>query len=222
MAENEYTVYKHTAPNGKIYIGLTQNSVKTRWGKDGNGYKTSRHFMNAIKKYGWENIRHDIIATGLTQEEAQIAEKKLIKHYDLRNPDKGYNQQAGGSLGWKGMKHTEESKEKIRQSKLGEKNHMFGKKQTEEWLDMIRKVNSHPKSEETKRRMSIAQSNRSEETLRRLSEAQKKTPVMCIETGEIFPSMTLAARSVNTSPSNICNCIKGTKKTCRGFHWKYA
>jgi len=222
MREGNYTVYKHTAPNGKVYIGITCQSVKGRWGKEGNGYKNAGHFRNAIKKYGWENIRHDIIATGLTEEEASIAERKLIKRYDSRNPNKGYNELPGGNFGWRGMSHTEEAKEKIRQSKLGEKNPMYGKKQTAEWIEMIRRVNSHPKSEETIARMREAQSNRSDETRQRLSDAQKKTPIRCVETGEVFSSMTLAAKSVKASVSNLCNCVKGLKKTCNGFHWEYA
>lgn len=26
-----YTVYKHTSPNGKVYIGITKLSVERRW-----------------------------------------------------------------------------------------------------------------------------------------------------------------------------------------------
>jgi hypothetical protein len=34
-------------------------------------------------------------------------------------------------------------------------------------------------------------------------------------------SATDAARSLNTSQSNIWNCIKGKRKTAAGFIWKY-
>lgn len=43
-----YTVYKHTSPNGKVYIGITKLSVERRW-QEGKNYKTSSHFNNAIK-----------------------------------------------------------------------------------------------------------------------------------------------------------------------------
>ena len=49
--ERNYTVYKHTSPSGKIYIGMTCQKPKDRWGKDGNGYK-GQPFYNAIQKYG--------------------------------------------------------------------------------------------------------------------------------------------------------------------------
>ena len=49
-----------------------------------------------------------------------------------------------------------------------------------------------------------------------------RVAVMCVETQEVFSSIHEAARSVGASPSNICNCCKGKKKTTAGFHWQYA
>ena len=41
--QNNFCVYKHTCPNGKVYIGITcQNPIK-RW-KGGSGYKNNKHF----------------------------------------------------------------------------------------------------------------------------------------------------------------------------------
>lgn len=34
---NNYTVYKHTFPNGKIYIGITKQAPSKRW-RNGTGY----------------------------------------------------------------------------------------------------------------------------------------------------------------------------------------
>lgn len=218
--ENNYTVYKHTSPSGKIYIGLTCQTPEGRWGRDGHGYNTG-YFRNAISKYGWDNILHEIVATDLSQEEAGSLEKALIQEYDARNPKKGYNLQAGGELGWKGLNHTDEAKEKIRQSKLGVKNPMYGKKQSVEWVEMIRRVNSHPKSAETIEKMRIAQSNRSEETRKKLSDSQKKDPVRCLDTGIEYDSLSSAARAVGASVSNMCACLKGRRKTCNGYRWEY-
>ena len=68
-----YTVYKHTTPSGKIYIGITSNDPKYRW-KNGYGYMNNKYFFNAIKKYGWNNISHEILFTGLSEEEAYSKE----------------------------------------------------------------------------------------------------------------------------------------------------
>lgn len=46
-------------------------------------------------------------------------------------------------------------------------------------------------------------------------------PVQCIETGEIFVSMTDAARRYNIAISCITNCAKGKTKNSAGHTWRY-
>lgn len=72
-----FVVYKHTTPNGKVYIGITGNEPRKRW-NNGNGYRGNKHFWNAILKYGWDNIAHEILFDGLTQDQA---EKKRNRTY---------------------------------------------------------------------------------------------------------------------------------------------
>lgn len=69
-----YTVYRHVCPNNKIYVGITKLSVKARWGKNGALYKR-QYFYRAIQKYGWDNIKHEIMFENLTKEEAEAKEK---------------------------------------------------------------------------------------------------------------------------------------------------
>lgn len=53
-----------------MYVGITsKEDVKRRWLR-GTGYKCNIHFTNAINKYGWDNIEHEILLDGLTKEEA--------------------------------------------------------------------------------------------------------------------------------------------------------
>ena len=111
-----YTVYKHTSPSGKIYIGITKQKVQDRW-KKGKGYK-GQVFELAIKKYGWGNIIHEIIYEGLTKNEAEKIEIDLIKKYKSNNKKYGYNVANGGNtLGTM----SEETKEKIRKSNINKK-----------------------------------------------------------------------------------------------------
>lgn len=70
LGEKMYTVYMHVCPNNKRYIGITKREPSARWGHNGIGYKRNTHFYNAIKLYGWENIKHIIIATDLTLQDA--------------------------------------------------------------------------------------------------------------------------------------------------------
>lgn len=65
-----YSVYKHTFPNSKIYVGITFRNPKIRWG-NGNNYSNNKYMTNAIRKYGWNNISHEILFTGLTKEKQQ-------------------------------------------------------------------------------------------------------------------------------------------------------
>ena len=46
-------------------------------------------------------------------------------------------------------------------------------------------------------------------------------PVRCVETGEIFPSICAAARSINGNDSAISKCCRGMRKTYRGYHWEF-
>lgn len=80
MACKTYCVYKHVLPNNKIYIGITKQNPLLRW-KNGHGYKHCNYFYNAILKYGWLNVHHEILRDNLTVEEANNLEKYYIKYY---------------------------------------------------------------------------------------------------------------------------------------------
>ena len=162
--ENNYKVYKHTCPSGKIYIGITQQKVNKRWDK-GRGYKGNDYFTKAINKYGWENIKHEILYENLNKEEAENKEIELINLYKSNDRKFGYNIENGGStIG----KHSEEVKEK---------------------MALI-------KEKETK-------------------------DIINLETKEVFPSATKAAKKYNNSPSNILLCCKGERIMASGFHWMF-
>jgi hypothetical protein len=93
--KKEYCVYRHTTPNGKIYIGITSRKVEERW-LNGRGYSYNHHFTNAINKYGWHNIRHEVIAEKLNETESKTMERFFIQMYKSYNPKYGYNKTLGG------------------------------------------------------------------------------------------------------------------------------
>ena len=90
-----YIVYMHTTPSGKRYIGITSKLPCQRWSR-GNHYKTQM-FGRAVEKYGWDNIKHEILYTGLTEEEAKAKEIELIAEYRTTEYEYGYNLTQGGN-----------------------------------------------------------------------------------------------------------------------------
>ncbi len=46
--------------------------------------------------------------------------------------------------------------------------------------------------------------------------------VVCIETGEVFLSQKQAGEVKKIPYKHICDCCKGKKQTCGGYHWRYA
>lgn len=121
----KWCVYIHTNKiNNKVYIGVTSRKPEERWGSNGYGYRKEQPiFHKAIKKYGWDNFEHIIWADGLSEEEAKHAEVLLIalfktncKRYN--RPSYGYNCTDGGDGGY-GSFRSEETREKIRNKKIG-------------------------------------------------------------------------------------------------------
>lgn len=170
---NTYYIYKHTTPNNKVYIGKTTNYMR-RW-NNGNGYKNNTYFYRAIQKYGWKNISHEIIASGLSLEEANKLEIKLISEYNSTDYRYGFNNTAGGD-GCLGFSPSEITRKKRRIAMTGKRT---GYKMSEETKEKIRqKAIGRKLSEETKIKISEARKGRkhTEESKRKISEALKKIP----------------------------------------------
>lgn len=92
-----YSIYKHTNRlDGKCYIGQTKCEDLTRRWSGGSGYKECHHFYNAILKYGWKSFAHEILETGLTEQQANDREQFYIALYRSDDPQYGYNIRKGG------------------------------------------------------------------------------------------------------------------------------
>ena len=112
-----YKVYKHTFPNNKVYIGITKSKyIKNRWGKNGSCYK-GQFVYRAIKKYNWENIKHEILFDSLTKKRAEEKEIELISFYKSNQRKYGYNLDAGGNGS---NRISEETRQKLSTSHKGQ------------------------------------------------------------------------------------------------------
>lgn len=209
-----YTVYKHTGPTGKVYIGITCQRPEKRWGADGAGYKHSPHLMAAIQKYGWDAFRHEVLAEGLTKEAACAMEVRLIAEHDSTDPAKGYNTDLGGSTG---AKHSEATRQKIGAANRGRA-----------WTPEARKKISdyrkaHPLAPESAAKIGAANRGRKHrpEDIEKIRAAQPKRPVKNLDTGDVYPSISVAADALGLDPSKIVKTCKGTRKTHGGYRWAY-
>lgn len=165
----KYYVYMHISPNGKRYIGITQNYLK-RW-NNGLGYYRNKYFYNAIQKYGWDNFEHIILFENLAKEEAEQKEIELIAHYKSNQNEYGYNHAQGGSVN-SGYKLSNETKLKLSNSHKGihykrrpiSKEHneklQEGRKKYYEKNKFISPMKGKKHSEETKEKMSKSHKNR--------------------------------------------------------------
>ena len=54
-----------------------------------------------------------------------------------------------------------------------------------------------------------------------INRKDESRPVLCVETGKIFQSISDACRQTGTCVNNISSVCKGKRKTAGGFHWQY-
>ena len=142
MSEKNYTIYTITNPNGKVYIGQTKN-LKERIRKHRADSSRCIKLKNSINYYGWENHKLFVLFENLTKQQADECEIHLIDAWNTI--DNGLNILKGGSglnAYWKGRKHSDKTKQKMRDSVTEEriqliKNLHLGKKHSEEHKQKI-------------------------------------------------------------------------------------
>lgn len=208
-----YVVYKHTDPEGLVYIGITRKLPRKRFDY-GRGYSHNRRFNEAIERIGWENFQHDILAEGLTKEEAEALEAQYIAEYQSTNPVYGYNVKTGGTYG-KGI--TEEARRHLSEIMRGDNNpsRRFGSPM---------KGKKH--DEATRQKMSAKASARvgrivTAETRAKLRGVQKKRAVIDLETGTVYNGIHEAAEATELQATKICAVCKGKRNTTGGKRWAY-
>jgi group I intron endonuclease len=210
-----YTVYKHTFPNNKVYIGITSKSITRRW-RNGEGYRNKQQLIyRAINKYGWDNIKHEMLFTGLTKEQAEQKEIELIKLYNSTDSQYGYNAESGGNVN---KTLSESTREKIRLANVGKRH-----------------------SEDTKRKMSESQKGKrhlSNEQLKKMRAGRNynftvwnkgkcvdtKVPVIQYDKcgNKIKEYINVHVAQEETGIQHIYDVCKGKRKSAGGFIWKYA
>lgn len=167
--------------NNKIYIGQTSN-LSLRWSQHKSNAKYNRGnqvITKAISKYGYQNFTFEVIAQAFDRKSADDLEEEIIKQYNSRNPEIGYNIAAGGNTTertpeilnkisnsltlyykknnnhMKGKSLPDDWKKNISKSSLGKPGTNKGRKFNKEWREKISKALTGKKvSEKTKKKLS--------------------------------------------------------------------
>lgn len=247
-----YIVYKHTAPNNKVYIGISGQTVEQRWRK-GKGYKNTPLMQKAINKYGWDNFKHEILFDGLTKEEAEAKEIELIKFYKSNDIHYGYNIENGGrtvgthseatkkKIGDKnrGKIVSEEARKRMRENHAdvkGKNNPQYGKKFS---LERRKQMSEVRKGTRCGKDNHMYGKTHSPETRKLISERVKGTGAgaknnraravvqMDLEGNvlRVFNYIGEAKQFLGIEDKgggHISSCASGKLKTAYGYKWKYA
>lgn len=217
MDKKIYKVYLLTFPNNKKYCGYTSQELKNRW-NNGRGYDKCPLVHRAIEKYGWENIKKELIFSSLIQQEAYDKEKETIKLFKLTNPKYGYNLDEGGRPHGNSTFLTEKGRKKISET------HKRLWATPEYRAMMIEKAKQHPFPEEIRRKGVQISAD-----LRRGKIALNARPVLQIdiETNNIikeFPSASHASLELIGEKAGCSNILKVCKKQrhkAYGFRWRF-
>ena len=118
-------IYCISSPSGKKYIGQTERHYEKRFREHCALYNCCILLERAIHKYGKDNMKFEVLVM-IDNKMLDEYEIKFIQLYNTLEPS-GYNIRTGGVK----AQHSDASKQRMRDSKLGDKNHNFGKPRTD-------------------------------------------------------------------------------------------
>lgn len=188
--------------NGKIYIGSTVNFSRRKQ-RHFQDLKNNNHhclpLQRAYNKYGVQYFSVEKIEIF----EYNSVENILVKEqYYLDNFKPEYNvcKIAGSQLGSK-------------RSKQARLNMSKGQKGRKVWNAGLK---TGPLSEETKKNMSKAQKKRMKKYYKKVAQFSKDGEFI-----KEFKSLTDCSNKLNLQVTNLTACLKGRRKTCGGYTFKY-
>jgi len=210
-------IYKVTnIINNKIYIGQTIRNVDDRWKQHIKDSKQKRykhiHFYRALNKYDIDNFTIETIDYVLYEDIKELKDKlnELEKYYILKFDSfkNGYNSSLGGE-GNVGLKHSDESKEKMRKANLG-------RTQTDE---------TRKKKSESNLKYFLDNPRVMTSTWIEHSSKAHKKPIIQSSLNNEFIKLWDGAvdieKELDINHSNIQKCCVGKYKTTGGYKWVY-
>lgn len=223
--KNKYNVYMLTFPNNKKYVGYSAN-IKRRW-RSPNEYSSQKLVYAAIMKYGWENIKKEILFSFDDMKTALDKEAELIENLNLLNPQNGYNAVPGGNVPPKDNYNKMSEEQKL---KFKEKHREAALKQ---WADPEKAayLKQRMKEEYHKSRIAKSPEERKEiwgkHNIGKLPPNAKSILQIDLNSGEIiaeYDSSRQAAFAIGKdgpASANIRRTANGQGKQAYGYGWKW-
>jgi group I intron endonuclease len=225
-----FLVYLHINKiNKHVYVGITHHAnPNKRWGYSGQLYTHCRKFLNAIKKYGWNNFEH-IILCRTNKERAITLERTLIAHY--KRLGISYNIADGGEGAQAISRETKELLHKIKSANPP----MKGKHHTPEARALIAEAGKNRVMKESTRKllqekvwskMKGVHREISEEARKKMSKS-RSFPVLQLDLeGNVireFKSTIEADKffSNGKRQNHIADVCNGKRNTAHGYKWAY-
>lgn len=219
--------------NNKKYFGITCRRPKERWA-NGRGYnQTQCAFYNAIQKYGWDGFEHKVIFKNLERLFAEELETYFINIYQTTNVKYGYNISKG----------VHSSLRKTTKQRIAQANSLKKKVICLETKIIYRSISQAAKvlnaSSSAIRNCCCKHKNNftckgfhfmfldeyktatADDIKKWISKTKtlNTKPVICLETKQIFGSVTQAKKVFGNVV--ISACCQGKNLTAAGFHWLY-
>jgi hypothetical protein len=215
-------------------------SLQKRQLKEVKGLTHKHHIYPKSLYPGLKNSKYNIVILTICE---HIEAHRMLAESKNACMIRAFNFMSSHKLSLKGTWHTEETKNKIRKALVGkyvgENNPNFGNKWNEEKRNIqSKKLSGENNPNYGKKRLehSIKMKGEnnpnygkigkdspnygkkhSEETKTKIAISKLKK-VICIETGEVFNSVSKALKKYNC---HIGSCCTGKIKTAGGYHWKY-
>ena len=218
-------IYKLTSPSNKIYIGQTQclyDRIRRY-----RGGKFNKYMKRAVDKYGLENIKLEILEKDIPLENLDEREQFYLDTLKPFN-DNGYNicKEASTTRGRKRPPEEMKGLSDFNKTRTGELNHFYGKKHTEESKQKQREAKLGKKlSQETIDK--IVNNTDHAKKYR----CVKQIDLVTRDVINIFESITEANSITGVGISNISQvankktCKRGEKewliKSAGGFYWEW-
>jgi group I intron endonuclease len=223
-------IYKITNKiNGKCYVGQTIHPLELRWKQhcQHNRKRPCPVLLDAIKKYGKDNFEIETIEKCSSRKHMNEREKHWIALYGSFGGG-GYNLTSGGDR----VELAEESRQKISAKLKGRPTGRKGLPSNQKiwnkgipWSDEMKKKLSKAHlgqvawckgkkmSAAARKNMSMARAGK--------PNPSKCKPIVCTDTGTIYPSATYAATILGLSNAKICLVLKGRRNHTGGLKFKY-